>query len=77
MLMLKAQVHDGRLRIDEPYDAPDGTEVDLAVLDEGDSLSEEERARLHEALRRSHEEMLRGDVVPAEDVLGKLRATRG
>jgi hypothetical protein len=29
VLKLKAQVHQGRLKLDEPYDAPEGTEVDL------------------------------------------------
>ena len=76
MLTIKARVHEGRLRLDEPYDAPEGTEVDLAVLDDGDALDEEERARLHQALVSSHEQMLRGEVVPADEVLAKLRAKR-
>ena len=76
MLTLKARVHQGRLKLDEPYDAPEGTEVDLAVLDDGDALDEEERARLHQALVRGHEQMLCGEVVPADEVLAKLRAKR-
>ncbi len=73
MLKLKGQVHQGRLKLDEPYDAPDGTEVDLTVIDEGDELDENERARLHAAIARSHDEAQRGDLVPADDVLAKLR----
>lgn len=72
MLTLKARIRDGRLRIDEPYDAPDGTEVDLAVLDDGDSLDERERERLHAALARSHEQRERGEVIPADEVLASL-----
>ena len=76
MLTIKAWVHVGRLKLDEAYGAPEGTEVDLAVLDDGDALDPEERARLHDALVRGHEQMLRGDVVPANDVLATLRAQR-
>ena len=72
MLKLKAQVHQGRLKLDEPYDAPEGTEVDLAVLDDGDDLDDAERARLHAAIARSHDEAQRGEVVPADEVLAKL-----
>jgi hypothetical protein len=73
VLKLKAQVHQGRLKLDEPYDAPEGTEVDLAIVDDGDDLDEDERARLHTAIARGHEEAQRGEVVPADEVLAKLR----
>jgi hypothetical protein len=73
VLKLKAQVHEGRLKLDEPYDAPEGTEVDLAVVDDGDDLDEKDRARLHAAIARGHEEGRRGEVIPADEVLAKLR----
>ena len=64
MLKLKAQVHKGRLKLDEPYDAPEGTEVDLAVVDDGDDLDEDERARLHAAHRsQPRRSSTRGDCV--------------
>ena len=77
MVKLKARVHNGRLQLDEPYDAPEGTEVELTVIDDGDSLDDEDRARLHEALLRSHDQMARGEGVDADEVLEKLRAKRG
>jgi hypothetical protein len=77
MVTLKARVHGGRLQLDEPYDAPEGTEVDIAVLDDGDTLDDEDRKRLHDAIVRSHDEIRRGEVVPAEDVLARLRAQYG
>ena len=77
MVTLKARVHEGRLKLDEPYDAPEGTEVDLAVVDEGDTLDEGERARLHEALNLGHDQIARGEVVPADEVSRRLRAKRG
>jgi hypothetical protein len=73
VLKLEAQVHQGRLKLDEPYDAPEGTEGDLAVVDDGDDLDENERARLHAALARSYDEAQRGETVPADEVLAKLR----
>lgn len=77
MFKLKGRVHHGRLTLDEPYDAPEGTEVDLAVIDDGDSLDDDERARLDAALLVGHEQIARGEVVPADEVLAKLRAKRG
>ncbi|HET6150788.1 MAG TPA: hypothetical protein VFH68_24840 [Polyangia bacterium] len=73
MLKLKAQVHQGRLKLDEAYDAPEGTEVDLAVIDDGDDLDASERSRLHAAIARGHDEAQRGEVVPADEVLAKLQ----
>ena len=76
MLTVKARVVHGRLHLDEPYDAPDGTEVDLAVIDDGDDLDDADRARLHAALALGHEQVLRGEVVPADEVLAKLDSGR-
>lgn len=73
MLKLKAQVHQGRLKLDEPYAAPEGTEVDLTVVDDGDDLDVDERARLHAAIARGHDEAQLGEVVAADEVLAKLR----
>ncbi len=72
-MTLEARVHNGRLTLDEPYDAPEGTEVDLAVIDEGDTLDDDDRARLHESLALGHRQIARGEVVPADEALAKLR----
>jgi len=77
MTRLKARVHKGRLKLDEPYDAPEGTEVDLAVVDDGDTLDEADRARLHDALSAGHDQIARGEVVSADEVSKRLRAKRG
>lgn len=74
---IRGRVKGGRLRVDEPSDLPEGTEVELAVIDDGtDDLDDEDRARLHAALERGMEEVERGEVVPAEEVIAKLRARR-
>src|SRR5678815_411418 len=58
MHALKARVENGRLKLDEPTDLPDGQTVELAPIAEvlalgGDNLDDEERAALHQALQPS------------------------
>jgi hypothetical protein len=72
MQPLKAVVKHGRLVMDEPTELPEGTEVTLKVADEGDDLDEVERARLHESLRRSLSQAKAGELVDADEVIGKL-----
>jgi hypothetical protein len=49
---LEARLKNGRLVMDEPTDLPEGTELTLTVADDADDFAEQERARLHESLRR-------------------------
>ena len=73
MKTVRGRVQGGRLKVDEPTDLPDDTEVELAlILDEGDDLDDDERARLHAALRISEAEAERGEVYPLEQVLAEL-----
>lgn len=72
-MAMRARVRNGRLVLDEPTDLPEGTEVELAVVDEGDDLDDEERARLHAALDRADEQLKAGCFVPGEDVIARLR----
>ena len=73
---LKARVRGGRLVLDEPVDMPEGAEVDLVALDEGDALDDEDRARLHAALRRSAEQLRTGQGIDADRVIGELHDDR-
>lgn len=75
-LTLKGRVKAGRLVIDDPVDLPDGSEVELAVIDAGDDLDEGERERLHAALLETQGEVDRGEGIPAEQVIGRLRRRR-
>ena len=70
---VKATVRDGRLRVDEATDLPEGTVLDLVIDDEGDDLGDEERARLHAALRKSLQQAEDGYVSPGEEILEELR----
>lgn len=72
--MIKARVEDGRLVVDEPTELPDGTEVQLLLLDPGDWLDDADRAALHEALRQSQADVEAGRLVDAEEVLEELRS---
>jgi hypothetical protein len=72
-MTVRGRVHGGRLQVDAPLDLPDDTEVELAVIvDEGDELDGEDRARLDEALRASKAELARGEVVPFDQVLAEI-----
>ena len=75
-LTLKGRVRGGRLLLDEPVDLPEGTEVELVPADEGEGLDDADRARLHEALRRSADQFRAGQGTSAKKVLAELGAHR-
>ena len=73
MATLRGHVEGGRIIVDEPIDLPDGTEVEIAVADDGD-MTPEERAELDASIDRGMEQAARGDGIPAEEFLRRLRA---
>ena len=76
MSSLRARVENGRLVLDEPTALPDGTVVDLVADDEGDDLTDTDRAALHSALERSWESVNTGRVRPAAEIIDELRTRR-
>jgi hypothetical protein len=76
-LTIRGRVCGGRLLVDEPIDLPDGCEVALAVVEDGDDLDDDDRAHLHEAIRTGQAELDRGEGVPASEVVAILRAKHG
>ena len=72
MHSLKAHVENGRLKLDEPTDLPEGAEVDIAVL--GDDLSPKERADLHASLDRALDDSEARRGVDALEYLAQYRA---
>jgi hypothetical protein len=72
-LTLRARVRGGRLVLDEPVDLPEGSEVDLVLADEQDTLDDADRARLHAAIGRAREQIRRGETLDKDEVLGRLR----
>jgi hypothetical protein len=76
MNLLRARVAAGHLVLDPPVELPEGTEVDVGIVDPGDDLDAAERSRLDEALVRSWEQARAGHTRPAEELLQRLRAKR-
>ena len=72
-MTVRARVQNGRLRLDEPTDLPDGTEVDLAVVEDGDELDDEDRAKLHAAIKASGAEFRAGKGIPSDEVIAELK----
>lgn len=79
MSALKARVENGRLRLDEPTDLPDGRIVELIPVDEvlaqgGDDLDDRERAALHASIDESIEDERAGNVADLSKIIAELRA---
>ena len=75
MQPLKAHVQNGRLVLDEPTDLPDGAEVELYVVDDGE-FEPEERARLIQAIEQAEEDIERGDYVDGMEFANQLLVKR-
>jgi hypothetical protein len=77
MQQLKARVHNGRLKLDEPTDLPEGTEVPLEVAPDWDDLGDEDRALLHQEIVNSIAERKAGaSTFDAQEVLAELGPRR-
>jgi hypothetical protein len=63
--------------MNEPTKLPEGTVLELFATDPGDKLSEEEKAALHKALRRSWRQAQAGKSRPASELLKELGRSRG
>jgi hypothetical protein len=78
----KIRVENGRIKLDEPTDLPNGTELylvpaeqlDDVVLLRDDGLDDEERKRLHESIRRGIEDGRAGRVTDFDEFLTELEA---
>ena len=74
-MVIKGRVEGGRLKVDEEIDLPDGTEVEMFIIDDDDDgLDDAEREELHKALADSQEDIKAGRLVDAADVLKGLRS---
>jgi hypothetical protein len=65
-------VKQGRIVVDEPTDLPEGTAVELAILEE-DELSPEETADALSSIDRGLSQAEKGEGRAAADVLRRLR----
>lgn len=73
-MVIKGRVEGGRLKVDEKTDLPDGTEVEMFVIDDDDDgLDDAEREELHKVLEQSEEDVKAGRLIDAAEVLKGLR----
>ena len=70
---IRAVVRNGRLVVDEPTALPEGTVLDLVVDDEGDDLTEADRAALNTAIAQACASLDAGRGLPADEVVARLR----
>jgi hypothetical protein len=71
--ILSAHVKSGRIVVDDPTDLPEGTAVEVALLDDENDLSPEERAELDASIDRGIAQAARAEGSSAEEVLHRLR----
>lgn len=74
MKAFRARVRNGRIFVDEPTDLPDGTDVYLLPIRDGDELDDEDRAALATAIEDAEKELDAGQVVTEEELWARLRA---
>jgi hypothetical protein len=70
----KAHVENGRIVLDDPTDLPEGTELYVLPIRDGDELDDEERAALHAAIEEAENELDAGQGLSEEDLWARLRA---
>ena len=71
-LALKIRVEGGRIKVDEPTNLPEGSEVELLIVG-GDDLDDDERAALHASLDRALDDEDAGRVVDTDEFLTEVR----
>lgn len=70
---IRAVVRNGRLLVDEATTLPEGTVLDLVADDEGDDLTDAERAALDAVVTRASASLDAGRGLPADEVVARLR----
>ena len=74
MVLLRGHVEGGQIVVDEPVDLPEGAQVEIALLGD-DEMSSEERAEVEASIELGLEQAARGETVPLDEVLRRLRET--
>lgn len=72
MKAIRVHIENGRISGEAPAGLPDG-DVDLCLADPDDPMSDEDLARLNDALARGFESIKAGRLRPAADVIADLR----
>lgn len=74
-MRVTAHVKGGQVVLDEPTDLPEGTRLEVELVD-GDDLDDAERAELHAALAESEDDVAAGRLRPASEILADLHRPR-
>ena len=72
MKALRVRVENGRITGEAPAGLPDG-EFELCLADDDDGMTDEERARVNDALAAGLESLKSGRFRAAADVISDLR----
>jgi hypothetical protein len=72
MKAIRVRVENGRITGDAPAGLPEG-EVELCLAEPDDEMTDDDRARLNEALSRGFESIKAGRFRPATAVIADLR----
>jgi hypothetical protein len=72
MKAIRVRVENGRITGDAPAGTPDG-DLELRLAEPEDDMSDDELARLNEALAQGFEQIKAGQFRPAADVIAELR----
>ena len=71
---LKAEVQDGRAVVTDLDEYPDGTVIELVVVDTGDSMSAVELEELDTRVAQSRRELEAGQGLSREELIRTLRS---
>ena len=72
MKAIRVRVENGQISGEAPPELADG-DVDLYLAEPDDAMTDDERARLNEALARGFESLAAGRLRRASDVIADLR----
>jgi hypothetical protein len=75
MPMLKARVRNGRLVLDEPTSLPEGSEIELHLV-EDDGMSDDEHRRLHASITRGIADGRAGRETDLDNLIDELADDR-
>ena len=73
-MVIKGRIEGGRLRVDQPSDLPEGTEIEMVPIDPEGELDADDRTELLKLLEESEEDVKAGRLIDAVDVLKGLRS---
>lgn len=73
MTILRGSVRNGRVTLDEPTDLPEGTKVELLLVDAEAQTDARDGVALEASIERGLTEADRGDVLSIEAVLARLK----